>query len=91
MDWKLNLPRPVFLFGVKDDPKARLAALICSQAQLNRIPFRSVVVHEDFENGLSKKDQARITNAAYKQFTSLADFQANALSYFERESMNVVQ
>jgi hypothetical protein len=43
------------------------------------------MVHEDFENGLSKKDQTRITNAADKQFTSLWDFAANAESYFTRE------
>ena len=90
VDWKLNMRRDVFLFGVKDNAKARLAALACREFQINRIPFRSVIVHEDFENGLSKKDQSRITNAADKQFTSLSDFQANAEGYFQRE-METVQ
>jgi hypothetical protein len=86
VDWKLSvLPREIFLFGVKDNAKARLAALSCLAYQMNQISFRSVIVHEDFENGLSKKDQSRITNAADKQFTSLADFQANAERYFQRE------
>jgi hypothetical protein len=85
VDWKLSLPRQVFMFGVKDNAKARLAALSCLQFQMTGIPFRSVIVHEDFENGLSKKDQSRITNAADKQFTSLSDFQANAEKYFQRE------
>jgi hypothetical protein len=85
VDWKLSLPRDVFLFGVRDNAKARLAALTCLQFQQNRIPFRSVIVHEDFENGLSKKDQSRITNVADKQFTSLSDFQLNAEGYFQRE------
>jgi len=90
VDWKLSLPRDIFLFGVKDNAKARLAALTCLQFQIDRIPFRSVIVHEDFENGLSKKDQSRITNAADKQFTSLLDFQSNAERYFHRE-METVQ
>jgi len=90
VDWKLSLlPREIFLFGVKDNAKARLAALACREFQISRIPFRSVIVHEDFENGLSKKDQSRITNAADKQFTSLADFQANAESYFLRETETI--
>ncbi len=90
VDWKLSLPREVFLFGVRDNAKARLAALACREFQRFPISFRSVIVHEDFENGLSKKDQSRITNAADKQFTSLSDFQANAESYFNRE-METVQ
>ena len=55
------------------------------------ILFRSVVVHEDFENGVSRKDQARITNAMGKQFTSLATFQAGAVQYFSREVEAVLQ
>jgi hypothetical protein len=91
VDWKLSLvPREIFLFGVKDNAKARLAALTCLQFQISHIPFRSVIVHEDFENGLSKKDQSRITNAADKQFTSLSDFQVNAERYFQRE-METIQ
>jgi hypothetical protein len=85
VDWKLNLSREVFLFGVRDNAKARLATLSCLQFQMQNIPFRSVIVHEDFENGLSKKDQSRITSVADKQFTSLADFQTNAEGYFLRE------
>jgi hypothetical protein len=90
VDWRLALPRQIFMFGVKDNAKARLAALSCLQFQIKKIPFRSVIVHEDFENGLSKKDQSRITNAADKQFTSFSDFQANAERYFQRE-METVQ
>jgi hypothetical protein len=85
VDWKLSLPRQIFMFGVKDNAKARLAALSCLQFQKDGIPFRSVIVHEDFENGISKKDRSRITNVTDKQFTSLSDFQANAESYFQRE------
>jgi pSer/pThr/pTyr-binding forkhead associated (FHA) protein len=84
VDWKFGLPTPIFLFGVRDNAKARLAALACREYLIRHISFRSVIVHEDFENGLSKKDRSRITNASDKQFTSLADFQANAEEYFQR-------
>lgn len=87
VDWRFDLaPRPIFLYGVKDNSKARLATVYCLEFQLNKIPFRSAVVHEDFENGLSRKDQTRITSAADKQFTSLADFKTNAEKYFSREA-----
>jgi hypothetical protein len=93
VDWQFEVrPRPIFLYGVKDNAKARLAALSCLEFQKHNILFRSVVVHEDFENGsLSKKDQTRITNAADKQFTSLENFQANAEQYFSREVEAVIQ
>lgn len=87
VDWLFPVkPRNLFLYGVKDSAKARLAALSCREFQILHIPFRSVIVHDDFENGISKKDQARITNAADKQFTSLADFQFNAEQFFSRET-----
>ncbi len=41
--------------------------------------------HFPQKNGLSKKDQARITNAADKQFTSLGDFLKHGEEYFSRE------
>jgi hypothetical protein len=47
-------------------------------------------VHEDFENGLSRKDQARITSAVDKQFTSLADFKTHGEQYFVRETEQTV-
>ena len=86
VDWRFDVkPRGIFLYGVKDNAKARLAALTCREFQIRNVPFRSIIVHEDFENGLSKKDQTRITNAADKQFTSLDDFTAHAEPYFTRE------
>jgi hypothetical protein len=92
VDWRLNLrQRDIFLYGVRDNAKARLAALTCREFQFANIPFRSVIVHEDFGNGLSKKDQARITNVADKQFTSLSDFEQNAEKYFQREEATTIQ
>jgi hypothetical protein len=78
-------PRPIYLFGVKDSDKARLATISCLEFQRRRLPFKSVIVHQDFEGGLAKKDRTRITSAADKQFTSLDDFRENGPQFFERE------
>ncbi|MCX6236380.1 MAG: DUF1828 domain-containing protein [Bacteroidia bacterium] len=75
---------PVFLFGVKDTPKARLATICCLEYQKLNIDFRSYIVHEDFTK-LAKKDQSRLTSACDKQFVSLDDFKENAVKFLERE------
>jgi hypothetical protein len=77
-------PRPVYLFGVRDSLKARLATIACQAFLLQKLPFRSVVVHEEFE-ALGPKDRTRITSAADKQFPSLEDFRYHAEEFFERE------
>lgn len=78
-------PRPLYLFGVRDDSQARLVTISCLEFLRTRVLFKSVVVHEEFET-LSRKDRTRITNAADKQFTALEDFTANAEQFFEREA-----
>lgn len=75
---------PIYLFGVKDVAKARLAALSCLEFQKNQQKFRSYIVHEDFEK-LPKKDRARLTSACDKQFISLDDFRDNVTKFLERE------
>jgi hypothetical protein len=79
------LPRPVYLFGIKDETKARLTTISCLEFQKARLPFKSIAVHEDFE-ALSKKDRKRVTSAADKQFVDLEDFKAHAEEYLEREA-----
>jgi hypothetical protein len=87
VDWRFSSPttKDIFLYGVRDTAKARLAVLSCLEFQSKGVPFRSLIVHEDFENCLTKKDQSRITNIADKQFTTLDEFRANAEQYFARE------
>jgi hypothetical protein len=80
-----GFPRPLYLFGVKDDTKARLTTISCLEFHRANIPFKSVAVHEDFE-ALSKKDRKRITSAADKQFVDLEDFKTHGEDYFEREA-----
>lgn len=75
--------KPMYLFGVKDSAKARIAAISCLEFQLAKLPFESMVVHEDFEK-LPRKDRLRLTSASDKQFPSLDDFKQNAEQFFER-------
>jgi hypothetical protein len=87
VDWLFPFEtKPIFLFGVKDSLKARLAAISCLEFQRREVPFRSVVVHEDFQDGLRKSDQRIITSAADKQFTSLDDFVENGPRFLAREA-----
>ncbi len=76
--------KPIYLFGVRGVAKARLAAICCLEFQQAEIPFRSIVVHEEFE-GLPQKDQSRLTSAADKQFVSLEDFKKNGEPFILRE------
>lgn len=77
-------PRPIYLFGVKDNNAARLVAISCLEFQRAHLLFKSFVIHEDFEY-ISRKDKNRITSAADKQFISLDDFRDNAIQVLERE------
>ena len=63
----------------------RLATISCLEFQLKNLRFRSMVVHEDFDE-IGRKDKIRLTSACDKQFTSLDDFKENAKQYLEREA-----
>ena len=75
---------PVYLFGVKDAFKARLATISCLEYRMQKLNFRGWVVNEDFEK-LPRKDRSRLTNTIDKQFTSFDEFKANAKEFLERE------
>ncbi len=75
--------KPLYLFGVKDPAKARIATISCLEYQRANLTFESMIVHEDSEK-LPKKDRKRLTSACDKQFTSLDDFKQNAEQFFER-------
>ena len=76
---------PIFLFGVKerDSAKLRLSALSCIEFQRSEVPFRSVIIHQEFSSQ-TKRDQSIVTNAADKQFTSISDFNSNGIRTIER-------
>lgn len=75
---------PIYLFGVKDVARARLATISCLEYQKANLNFRGWVVNENFE-ALPKKDRTRLTNTCDKQFTSLDEFKASAKIFLERE------
>lgn len=78
-------PQPVYLFAVRNNSQARLAAISCLEFQRSQLRFKGYVVHDSF-NALTAKDRCRITSAADKQFPSLEDFKANAALFLGRET-----
>lgn len=74
----------IYLFGVKDAFKARLATISCLEYRLQKLNFRGWVVNEDFEK-LPRKDRSRLTNTIDKQFTSFDEFKVTAKEFLERE------
>lgn len=78
-----NRDRDIYLYAVKDSPKARLVT-ICEQTfKLNKIDSDSIIVYEDFSS-IQTKDQKRILNATGKQFTSMDEFQTNGIDYLKK-------
>lgn len=84
VDYRIDATRPFFVFGINENTKASKVVISCLNFQKQKIPFRSLIIHEDFES-LSSFNRNQITNAADKQFTSLEDFKAEGLDYIERE------
>lgn len=83
VDYRIAGRNEVYLYAVKDSSKARLVT-ICEQTfKLCDINTDSIVVYEDFSS-IQNKDQRRILNATGKQFTSLEEFEANAVPYLKR-------
>ena len=79
-----DIPKPLYIFGVGDDSKASKVVISCLTFQTQHLPFRSVIIHEDF-NKLSQFNRTQITNTADKQFTSLDDFKSKGIEYIDRE------
>lgn len=86
VDYSLNLGRKaVYILGIRDTSKARLATISLLEFQKAKLQFKSIAVHEDFDS-LGKKDRKRITSAADNQFYDLDDFRKNGEEYIEREA-----
>lgn len=75
--------KPIFLFGVGDDTKASKVVITCLQFINNKIPYQSLIIHEDSAN-LSKFNQKQLMNTADKQYASLDDFKQNADEFADR-------
>lgn len=87
VDFCFNLnPRPIYLFGINNQTKAKLATIACLKFQTENIPFKGVMVLENIDV-LTKKDLSRMMDVADKAFTSFDIFKETAPRYFERETL----
>jgi len=76
---------PIYLFAAKekDSAKLRLIVIACLEFQKASLPFRSLVVHQNFDS-LTKKDVKLVTSAVDKQFVSMDDFREHGVVALER-------
>lgn len=84
VDYVIKADRPIFLFGVNENTKASKVVITCLNFITQNIPFKSFIIHEDFE-GLTTFYRNQITNAADKQFTTLEEFRVKGKQYIDRE------
>lgn len=85
VDYEIPLDgKPLYLFGVGDDTKASKVVITCLTFQNKHVPFRSVIIHDDFEK-LTRFNKTQIINISDKQFASLEDFKNEGIAYIQRE------
>lgn len=75
--------KPFYLFGVNNKDKAKNSAIALLEFQKAKLPFISMIVHENIED-LPEKDQIYLTQNADKQFPTLGDFEKNGMAALER-------
>ena len=85
VDYVIKARKPIYMFGVNSDSRASKTIISCLTFQRERIPFRSLVVHEKFDS-LSNFNRRQIINAADKQFDSFESFATDVKPYLERET-----
>jgi len=83
-DYSIPHKRPLYIFGVLEDSKAAKVVITCLNFQAQRVPFRSLVVYENFES-LSTFNRNQLTNTVGKQYTTLEDFRAQGEQYISDE------
>ena len=84
VDYEIPAEKPIYIFGVKDDSKASKVVIACLQFQAACLPYRSLIIHENFDK-LSSFNKNQITNIGDKQFTTLNEFEKQGISYIKRE------
>lgn len=75
-----NEKSPVYIMGVRSDLHASRAAAFCLRMAMGSGNPISIAVHEN-PDALSKRDRDALTNAVYKQYTSLNDFKARGQEF----------
>lgn len=69
-DFAVDATRPLLVFGVPSQTKARLATVVIQYLQQQNFNFRSLVVYSDMA-ALPRADVVRLTNAANDQLASI--------------------
>ena len=78
VDWSLTCNnRDLFLFGVRGGDKAKNVAISLLEFQKAKLPFISLVVHEDMQD-LGRRELSHLTRNADKQYPELGDFREDA-------------
>ena len=84
VDFIIKAQRPIYMFGVGSDSKASKTIISCLSFHKEKIPFRSLVVHENIDS-LTSFNRKQIINVADKQFDSFDGFKNDVIEYLERE------
>ncbi|MBC8568209.1 DUF1828 domain-containing protein [Mogibacterium sp. NSJ-24] len=78
--------KPIYLFGVKDTNKAQQTTICCLQLAQNNIPFKSVAVFNNLDNGIiTKFARNTLMNTVGKVFSDLDGFKEHGQNYFKSE------
>ena len=84
VDWQLtHNDRRFYLFGVRGNDKAKNVAIALLEFQKERLPFISLVVHEDIDD-LGHRERHHLTRNADRQYPALADFEEKATADITR-------
>ena len=76
--------KPIYLFAVKDDNKAK-DVIIANQAfKLEKVSFKSIVVYQDYSS-ISKLTQERILRVTDKPFLDIEQFKEEGYQYIFEE------
>ena len=84
VDWSLSHNRRNFyVFGVRGNDKAKNVTISLLEFQKSKLPFISLVVHEDMED-LGKREKLILTRNADTQYPALSDFREKGAQDIER-------
>ena len=84
VDWTLtHKRRDFYLFGVLGNDKAKNVAITLLEFQKARLPFISLVVHEDME-ALGRRERQYLTRNADRQYPVLDDFKESVVADLRR-------
>lgn len=84
VDWSLtHQDRSFYVFGVRGNEKAKNVAIALLEFDKEKLPFISLVVHEDIED-LGRRERTYLTRNADTQYPQLDDFRERSVSDINR-------